>query len=151
MVGRFIGSVLLQKIKAGKLLAVAASMAALLIVISSFTNGPVAMWSVLAIGLFNSIMFPCIFTMAIDGLGPVTGDGSGILNMAIVGGAIIPFLVGKTGDWINRAYYPSSIQGQTSWGQGIHYALIATALCYLYILFFAVSGSKTNSERASRT
>jgi FHS family L-fucose permease-like MFS transporter len=151
MVGRFIGSVLLQKIKAGKLLALAASMAALLVVVSALTNGPVAMWSVLAIGLFNSIMFPCIFTMAIDGLGPLTGDGSGILNMAIVGGAIIPFLVGKTGDWINRAYYPSSIQGQTSWGQGIHYALIATALCYLYILFFAVSGSKTNSERAGRT
>ncbi len=151
MVGRFIGSVILQKMKPGKLLAFAAAMAALLVTISVLTNGPIAMWSVLAIGLFNSIMFPCIFTMAIDELGPLTGDGSGILNMAIVGGAIIPYLVGKAGDWINHAYYPAMSHGETSWGQGIHYALIATTLCYLYILFFAVSGSKPNSERAKRS
>ena len=151
MVGRFIGSALLQKAKPGKLLAAAAAMAAVLLTISVLTNGPVAMWSVLAIGLFNSIMFPCIFTMAIDGLGPLTGDGSGILNMAIVGGAIIPYLVGKVGDWINHAYYPALTQGETSWGQGIHYALIAAVLCYLYILFFAVSGSKPNSERGTRS
>ncbi len=67
--------------------------------------------------------------------------------MAIVGGAIIPSLVGRVGDMINRAYYPSMTQGETSWGHGIHYALILATLCYLYILFFAVSGSKTNSER----
>jgi len=150
MVGRFIGSALLQKAKPGKLLAFAAAMAASLLTISVLTNGQAAMWSVLAIGLFNSIMFPCIFTMAIDELGPLTGDGSGILNMAIVGGAIIPFLVGRAGDWINRTYYPSQSLGETSWGQGIHYALIAAALCYLYILFFALSGSKPNSERAAR-
>jgi FHS family L-fucose permease-like MFS transporter len=147
MIGRFIGSALLQKIKPGKLLAIAAMLATLFVSISVFTNGHVAMWSVLTIGLFNSIMFPCIFTMAIDELGPLTGDGSGILNMAIVGGAIIPLLVGKLGDWINHAYYPSLSQGETSWGQGIHYALLAAALCYLYILFFAVSGSMPNSER----
>ena len=151
MVGRFIGSALLQKTKPSKLLAFAATMAALLLTISVLTNGPVAMWSVLAIGLFNSIMFPCIFTMAIEELGPLTGDGSGILNMAIVGGAIIPYLVGKAGDWINHTYYPALTQGETSWGQGIHYALIAAVLCYVYILFFAVSGSKPNSERAPRS
>jgi MFS transporter, FHS family, L-fucose permease len=150
MIGRFIGSALLQKAKPGKLLAIAAAMAALLLTISVLTNGPIAMWSVLAIGLFNSIMFPCIFTMAIDELGPLTGDGSGILNMAIVGGAVIPYLVGKTGAWINHTYYPTLSQGETSWGQGIHYALIVTVLCYLYILFFAVSGSRPNSERATR-
>jgi FHS family L-fucose permease-like MFS transporter len=150
MIGRFIGSALLQTIKAGKLLAFAAIMAALLVTVSVLSNGPVAMWSVLSIGLFNSIMFPCIFTMGIAELGPLTGDGSGILNMAIVGGAVIPWVVGKIGDLINRSYYPNMFQGETSWGQGIHYALIIAAFCYLYILFFAVSGSKTNSERAAR-
>ena len=151
MVGRFIGSALLQKIKPGKLLALAAMMAGLLVTISVTTSGHTAMWSILAVGLFNSIMFPCIFTMGIAELGPLTGDGSGILNMAIVGGAIVPWLVGKAADLINRSYYPTMSQGETSWGQGIHYALIAATLCYLYILFFAVSGSKTRSERSANT
>ncbi len=151
MIGRFIGSALLQKIKPGKLLALAAIMAGLLVTISVTTSGHVAMWSILAVGLFNSIMFPCIFTMGIAELGPLTGDGSGILNMAIVGGAIIPLIVGKAADLINRSYYPTMSQGETSWGQGIHYALIAATFCYLYILFFAVSGSKTRSERSANT
>jgi FHS family L-fucose permease-like MFS transporter len=147
MVGRFIGAALLQKIKAGKLLALNAIMAALLVTISVMTHGRVAMWSVLSIGLFNSIMFPTIFTLAIAELGPLTGDGSGMLNMAIVGGAIIPWVVGKVADMINSQYYPSMTQGETSWGNGLQYALIIAAFCYLYILFFAVSGSKPNSER----
>jgi FHS family L-fucose permease-like MFS transporter len=147
MVGRFIGSALLQKIKPGKLLAIFAIMAALLVTTSVLTNGHVAMWTILGVGLFNSIMFPSIFTMAIDELGPLTGDGSGILNMAIVGGAIIPYLVGKLAEFINHEYYPAMVQGETSWGQGIHFALILAMLCYVYILFFAVSGSKPNSER----
>ena len=151
MFGRFIGSGLLQKIRPAKLLALAAIMAGLLVITSVLTNGPIAMWAILSVGFFNSIMFPCIFTMGIEELGPLTGDGSGILNMAIVGGAVIPWLVGKAGDLINHRYYPGMIQGETSWGQGIHYALIAAAFCYLYILFFAVSGSKPNSERYSRT
>jgi FHS family L-fucose permease-like MFS transporter len=150
MVGRFIGSALLQKIKAGKLLAFNAILAALLVTVSVFTTGHLAMWSILSVGLFNSIMFPCIFTMGIAELGPLTGDGSGIINMAIVGGAVIPWLVGKTGDLINHSYYPAMTQGETSWGQGIHYALIIATLCYLYILFFALSGSKPNSERFAK-
>lgn len=150
MVGRFIGSALLQKIKPGKLLALFSVVAALLVGISVLTNGHVAMWSILAVGLFNSIMFPCIFTMSIAELGPLTGDGSGILNMAIVGGAIIPWLVGKAGDLINRYYYAAMMQGETSWGQGIHYALVVATICYLYILFFALSGSKPNSERYTK-
>jgi len=150
MIGRFVGSAILQKVKPGKLLALFAVMAALLVSISVLTSGHVAMWSILAVGLFNSVMFPCIFTMGIAELGPLTGDGSGILNMAIVGGAIIPWLVGKSADLINRAYYPAMVQGQTSWGQGIHYALFVATICYLYILFFAVSGSKTNSERYAK-
>jgi FHS family L-fucose permease-like MFS transporter len=151
MIGRFIGSALLQKIKPGKLLALAAIMAGLLVTISVTTSGHTAMWSILAVGLFNSIMFPCIFTMGIAELGPLTGDGSGILNMAIVGGAVIPWIVGKAADLINHNYYPTMSQGETSWGQGIHYALIAAVFCYLYILFFAVSGSKTRSERSANT
>src|SRR5271169_5759891 len=145
MVGRFIGSALLQKIKTGKLLAFTAVMAALLVTVSVLASGPVAVWSILAVGLFNSIMFPCIFTLGIAELGPLTGDGSGIMNMAIVGGAVIPWLVGQTAVQINRDYYSAMTQGETSWGQGIHYALIIATVCYLYILFFALSGSKPNS------
>ena len=147
MVGRFIGSAVLQKVHTSRVLAFCSVMAALLVTISVFSSGPVAVWSVLSIGLFNSIMFPSIFTSGIAELGPLTGDGSGLLNMAIVGGAVIPWIVGKVGDVINRSYYPSMMQGETSWGQGIHYALIITAFCYLYILFYALSGSKPNSER----
>ncbi len=150
MVGRFIGSALLQKIKTGTLLAFCAIMAGLLVTISVLTNGHIAMWSILSVGLFNSIMFPCIFTLGIAELGPLTGDGSGILNMAIVGGAIIPYLVGRLADFINHGYYPAMTQGETSWGQGMHYALIVAIFCYLYILFFAVSGSKPNSERRAK-
>jgi MFS transporter, FHS family, L-fucose permease len=150
MVGRFIGSAVLQKIRAGKLLALAAVAAALLVTISVLTNGHVAMWSILSVGLFNSIMFPCIFTMGIAELGPLTGVGSGLLNMAIVGGAIIPYLVGKVAVLINGRYYSAMTQGETSWGQGLHYALIIAMFCYLYILFFALSGSKPNSERRER-
>lgn len=147
MVGRFIGSAILQKLKTSTLLSFCAAMAGLLVVITVLTSGHFAMWTVLSIGLFNSIMFPSIFTSGIAELGPLTGDGSGLLNMAIVGGAIIPWVVGRIGDAINHAYYPSTIQGETSWGQGIHYALILAALCYLYILYYALSGSKPNSER----
>jgi MFS transporter, FHS family, L-fucose permease len=150
MIGRFIGSALLQKVKPGKLLAFCAIAAALLVTVSVLTEGHVAMWSILAVGLFNSIMFPSIFTMSIAELGPLTGDGSGILNMAIVGGAVIPWLVGQAADLINRVYYPAMSQGETSWGQGIHYAMILPTICYLYILFFALSGWKPNSERHAK-
>lgn len=148
MVGRFIGSAVLQKVKTSKVLAFCSAMAALLVLVSVLSSGHVAMWSVLSIGLFNSIMFPCIFTSGIAELGPLTGDASGVLNMAIVGGAVIPYIVGQVALRINRTYYPSMTQGEMSWGQGIHWALIIAAICYLYILFYAVSGSKPNSERS---
>jgi MFS transporter, FHS family, L-fucose permease len=150
MVGRFIGSAVLQKLKTSRVLAFCAAMATLLVVVTVLSDGHFAMWSVLSIGLFNSIMFPSIFTSGIAELGPLTGEGSGVLNMAIVGGAIIPWVVGRIGDAINHSYFPSMIQGETSWGQGIHYALILAAICYLYILFYAISGSKPNSERYGR-
>ena len=87
--------------------------------------GSFAMWTILAVGLFNSIMFPSIFTLGIDGLGPLTGEGSGILVCAIVGGAIIPELQGIIADRI-----------------GIHHAFVLPVLCYLYILYFALWGSR---------
>jgi fucose permease len=71
-------------------------------------------------------------------------------NPPIVGGAAIPWIVGKVADAINHAYYPTTTHGELSWGQGIHYALIIATFCYLYILFFAVSGSKPNSERYAK-
>jgi len=142
MVGRFIGSAILQKMKTGTLLAFCAIMATALVTLSVLSNGHVAMWAILLVGFFNSIMFPSIFTLGVAELGPLTGDGSGIMIMAIVGGAIIPWFVGRMGDLINAHSY-----GGALWGQGLHYALIVPALCYLYILFFALSGSKPNSER----
>jgi FHS family L-fucose permease-like MFS transporter len=125
MVGRFIGSALQQKIKPNKVLGVAAVMAALLVCISMLTLGHVAMWSIIAVGLFNSVMFPTIFTLAIEGLGPLTGDGSGLLVAAIVGGAIIPELQGLLADRI-----------------GIHHAFFIPVLCYLYITFYGFVGSR---------
>jgi FHS family L-fucose permease-like MFS transporter len=89
-------------------------------------NGPVAMWAVLAIGLFNSIMFPNIFTLGINGLGHLTSRGSSLLIMAIVGGAIVPALMGKAADLV-----------------GIHHALLIPALCYLYIIYYGARGSRS--------
>jgi len=145
MIGRFIGSAVLQKVKTGRVLAFCAIMAILLVTVSVLSSGPVAMWSILLVGFFNSIMFPSIFTLGVAELGPLTGDGSGVMIMAIVGGAAIPWIVGKMGDLINAKSYGGAI-----WGQGLHYALIVPVFCYLYILFFAVSGSKPNSERRAK-
>jgi FHS family L-fucose permease-like MFS transporter len=130
MVGRFIGSGLLQKMKAGQLLGICAVCAAALVMISMSTTGHFAMWSILLVGLFNSIMFPSIFTLGIAELGPLTGEGSGVMIMAIVGGALIPLAQGAIADKI-----------------GIHHAFFLPVICYLYILFFALIGSKPNSER----
>jgi MFS transporter, FHS family, L-fucose permease len=130
MVGRFIGSGLLQKMKTGRLLAICAVCAAALVTISMIGTGHFAMWSIILVGFFNSIMFPSIFTLGVAELGPLTGDGSGIMIRAIVGGAIIPLVQGAIADRI-----------------GIHHAFFLPVICYLYILFFAMSGSKANSER----
>src|SRR3569623_913573 len=89
MVGRFIGIAALRLFRPGKLLAVHALIAALLVVTTLLPTGHVAMWTIIAVGLFNSIMFPAIFTLGIDGLGKHTGQGSGNLCMAIVGGALV--------------------------------------------------------------
>jgi FHS family L-fucose permease-like MFS transporter len=125
MVGRFIGSALQQKIAANKILGVAAMIAAVLVIASMLTFGHVAMWTIIAVGLFNSVMFPTIFTLAIEGLGPLTGDGSGLLVAAIIGGAIIPELQGLIADRI-----------------GIHHAFFLPILCYIYIMYYGFIGSQ---------
>ncbi|TWH76867.1 FHS family L-fucose permease-like MFS transporter [Azomonas agilis] len=98
MVGRFIGSALLRRYSPGKLLAFVASSAIVLISISANTTGSLAGWTLLAVGLFNAIMFPTIFTLASEGLGERAAEGSGLICCAIVGGAIIPPLTGFAAD-----------------------------------------------------
>lgn len=123
MVGRFLGSAIQRKIKPGYLLAFNGLMAFSLILISIFTNGDVAMFSILAVGFFNSIMFPTIFALALNGLGRHTSQGSGILCAAIVGGAIIPVIQGALAD-----------------NFGIHHAFFLAASCYLYIAYYGWKG-----------
>ena len=136
MVGRFIGSGILQKVRTSLALGTAAVAAFILVCISMLTFGHFAMWSIILVGLFNSIMFPSIFTSSIDQLGPLTSKGSTYLIMAIVGGAILPELTGILADKI-----------------GIHHAFIIPAICYLYIMYYGYVGSKPKgpgiSEAAS--
>src|SRR5205814_2214236 len=95
---RFIGSALLQKLRSGTVLGAAAVASFILVITSVLSTGHFAMWSIILVGLFNSVMFPNIFTLGIAGLGPLTGKGSGILVMSIVGGAILPVLMGALAD-----------------------------------------------------
>jgi MFS transporter, FHS family, L-fucose permease len=125
MIGRFIGSAILQKVRTGIVLGLAAAMASLLVCMSMLSTGHVAMWSIILVGLFNSVMFPSIFTLGIAELGPLTGDGSGMLVMAIVGGAILPVAQGALADHF-----------------GIHHAFFLPAICYLYIIYYAFWGSR---------
>jgi FHS family L-fucose permease-like MFS transporter len=132
MIGRFIGSALLQFIRTNVLLAVAACAAVVLLAVGFFTSGSIAMWSVLAIGLFNSVMFPNIFTLGIANLGHLTGRASSLLIMAIVGGAIVPEIMGITADQL-----------------GLQHSLFIPALCYLYIIFYGLSGYKSSPSEAT--
>jgi FHS family L-fucose permease-like MFS transporter len=130
MIGRFLGAGLLRRFKPGYLLAVCAVFAAALVTASMLLGGHTAMWTILAVGFFNSIMFPTIFSLGVAELGPLTGNGSGVLNMAIVGGAILPVIQGSIADHV-----------------GLHHAFFLPVICYLYILFYGLSGSKPNSAR----
>jgi FHS family L-fucose permease-like MFS transporter len=94
-------------------------------VIAMLTSGSLAMWAVLAVGLFNSIMFPTIFTLAIERLGKRASEGSGALCMAIVGGALIPVLMGWCADQM-----------------GVHHSFFVPVLCYVYIVFYGLKGSQ---------
>jgi FHS family L-fucose permease-like MFS transporter len=121
LVGRFIGSYVLRLVSPGKVLAFNATMVVALILVSANSVGMVSAWSLLAIGLFNSIMFPTIFTLASEGLGSRVADGSGLLCVAIVGGAIVPLITGSAADLM-----------------GLKAALVVPALCYLGILGFGI-------------
>lgn len=125
MIGRFIGSAVMQKIPAGKVLGFNATMAALLVCVAVVSSGATAMYAILAVGLFNSIMFPTIFSLALQNLGPHTSQGSGWLCLAIVGGAIVPLLQGVLADAL-----------------GIQLAFFLPVLCYGYILFYGLKGSQ---------
>jgi MFS transporter, FHS family, L-fucose permease len=131
MVGRFIGSAVLQKVSTRTVLGIVAIAACLLVIVSMLSTGWMAMITIILVGLFNSVMFPSIFSLGIEGLGPLTGKGSGLLVQAIVGGAIIPVIEGALADRI-----------------GIHHAFILPALCYIYIAFYGFRGSIPKGQTA---
>jgi FHS family L-fucose permease-like MFS transporter len=132
MVGRFIGSGVLQKARPDKVLGLCAVAAGLLVLVSMFTTGSLAVWSILLVGLFNSIQFPTIFTLGIAEMGPLTGEASGLLLTAAGGGAVIPELQGILADHI-----------------GIHHAFVLPILCYLYITWYALRGSRVHPPPAA--
>jgi MFS transporter, FHS family, L-fucose permease len=125
MVGRFIGSWVLRYISTGKALAGAAFIACCLVITTMLTGGHVAMVSVIAIGFFNSIMFPSIFTLGLAGLGELTSKGSSLMVQAIVGGAILPLAEGHLADRI-----------------GVQHAFIIPTLCYVYIAIFGILSAR---------
>lgn len=125
MIGRLIGAVLMNYVADTKYLAINAVIAIVMIVVSMNTSGSVAMWSILAVGFFNSIMFPTIFTLAVKGLGSMTSKGSGFVCQAIVGGALIPLVQGVAADTM-----------------GIQLSFIVPMLCYIYIGWYALNGAE---------
>jgi FHS family L-fucose permease-like MFS transporter len=125
MVGRFIGSWLLTKVRTSTVLGTAALVACGLVTISIVTHGHTAMWAILAVGLFNSVMFPSIFTVGLSGLGPLTSKGSSLMVAAIVGGALIPLAEGHLADAV-----------------GVQHAFVIPAVCYTYIALFGYLGGR---------
>ena len=124
MVGRFVGSAIMQKVDAGKVLAAFATGSFIVMLVAVFSHGPVAMWALILVGLGHSIMFPTIFTLGIRGLGPLTEEGSGLLIMAIAGGSLVV------------------VQGWLADNYGLQNSFLLTAVCELYILFYALWGSR---------
>ena len=132
MVGRAAGAGLTQKLHAGSVLGVAAVVAFALVATSILSLGALAMWSLILVGLFNSIMWPNIFALALADLGPLTNKGSSLLVAAVIGGALIPLAQGALADRI-----------------GIHHSFVISMLCYVYILFYGFKGSKVPAHLAS--
>src|SRR5205807_8831932 len=124
MAGRFAGAFIMRRIAAERVLAVFALGGVIASLVATFAHGPFAMYALISVGLFTSIMFPTIFALAIRGLGPLTAEGSGLLIMSIAGGALV-FINGSVADHF-----------------GIRWAFLVTALCELYVLFYAVWGAK---------
>lgn len=129
MVGRFIGAAVMQKINAGYVLGFNAICAVVCVAVAIVTTGHIAMWSILLVGLCNSIMFPTIFSLAIQKLGTCTSQGSGVLCLAIVGGAVIPLVQGVLADSI-----------------GVQLAFGLPLTCYVYIAYYGIWGSKPQSK-----
>lgn len=128
MVGRFVGSAIMQRVRAETVLAAVSVGAFVVMMITVFAHGPVAMWSLILVGLFHSIMFPTIFTLGIKGLGPLTEEGSGLLIMAIAGGALV------------------IVKGWLADRFGLQWSFLLTAACELYILFYALWGAKPTGQ-----
>jgi MFS transporter, FHS family, L-fucose permease len=124
MVGRFAGSVLMRRVRAESVLAAASAGALLVILIASVASGHLAMWALISVGLFHSIMFPTIFTLGIRGLGPLTEEGSGLLIMAIAGGSLV------------------IVQGALADAFGLQASFLLTACCELYVLFYGLWGAR---------
>ncbi|HEX8381930.1 MAG TPA: sugar MFS transporter [Sphingomonas sp.] len=124
MIGRFAGAFVMQRIAPEKVLAWFSIGAFVVMMVTTFASGPLAMWSLILVGLFHSIMFPTIFTLGIRGLGPLTEEGSGLLIMAIAGGALV-----VAQGWLADRY-------------GLQWSFLLTAACEVYILFYAVWGSR---------
>jgi FHS family L-fucose permease-like MFS transporter len=120
----------MRYVSPGKSLAVTALGSMALVLTAIFTDGSLAMWAIIAVGLCNSIMFPTIFSMALHGLGKFTGQGSGILCMAIVGGAIVPFIQGILADSI-----------------GLQISFLVPAACYLFILYYGVKYADLHKQK----
>ncbi|HET7104565.1 MAG TPA: sugar MFS transporter [Terracidiphilus sp.] len=131
MVGRLLGSWMLTKVKAGKLVGIFAASGAVLLLVSMLSSGNVAIWTLVLCGFFNSIQFPNVFALGIAGLGPMTSKGSGLIMTAVVGGAVIPFLLGALADRV-----------------GIQHAFILPILCYVYIAFYGLWGSRPKHSAA---
>ena len=124
MVGRFIGSALMTRVKPGLLLGVHGVLAVLLVATAASSSGTLALYTILAVGLCNSIMFPTIFSLALESLGRLTSAGSAALCLAIVGGALVPLLQGVVADMA-----------------GLRIAFIVPIVCYVYIVWYGLRGS----------
>lgn len=132
MVGRFAGSVLMRTVKAEHVLAGASIGAGVVMLVATFATGSVAMWALVSVGLFHSVMFPTIFTLGIKGLGPRTEDGAGLLIMAIAGGALVV------------------VQGWLADRYGLQLSFLLTVICELYILFYALWGARTGATLSEK-
>ena len=125
LIGRLLGSWILTRFQSGKLLGIFGILGTAMVLTSMFTSGSVAIWTLVLCGFFNSIMFPNIFALGIAGLGPLTSKGSGLIMTAVVGGAIIPALIGWVADHA-----------------GIQHSFVIPAVCYLFIAWYGLFGSK---------
>lgn len=134
MLGRFGGSALMKSVPAPRLLSIFGAGSLISIIVALSVNGPASVWALVLIGFFHSIMFPTIFALSIKNLGPLTKRGSSLQVMAILGGALLPAVMGRISDATN-----------------IRTAFIVPLVCYVYILYFAVAGYKPDKAGSEET